>query len=219
MDRPVVVIYQRENSSACDVKEKRVDSNRPLWVQLTCRDLRDAEASTDRCACVHITNPEDMLTNIPAVIARGELVRLGCFLPRCATGLDVEILRVPRFLSDAGCGLRRPNCKVRVVLAEHTNVLPAVRAFVAGITVVATGFSELAHHVDIREGQVWLCWVSGVDSFGWSGAEYFAEEHHQPSSSSSWSPSSSWWSSSSWTSSWQNWHQHSWQDDKWSEQW
>ena len=30
--------------------------------------------------------------------------------------------------------------------------------------------------------------------------EYFAEEHHEPSSSSSWSPSSSWWSSSSWSS-------------------
>ena len=50
-------------------------------------------------------------------------------------------------------------------------------------------------------------------------AEHFAEEHHQPSSSSSCSPSSTWWSSSLWTSNWQRWHQHSWQDDKWSEQW
>ena len=49
-------------------------------------------------------------------------------------------------------------------------------------------------------------------------AEHFAEKHHQPSSSSSWSPSSTRWSSSSWTSSWQRWHQHSWQDDLWSVQ-
>ena len=49
-------------------------------------------------------------------------------------------------------------------------------------------------------------------------AAHFAEEHHQPSSSYSWSPSSTWWSSS-WTTSWQRWHQHSWQDDTWSEQW
>ena len=48
--------------------------------------------------------------------------------------------------------------------------------------------------------------------------EYFAEEHHQPSSSFSWSPTS-WWSSSSWSSNWQRWHQQRWQDDRWSEQW
>ena len=34
-------------------------------------------------------------------------------------------------------------------------------------------------------------------------AEEFAEEHHQPSSSSSWTPSPTLWSSSSWTPSWQ----------------
>ena len=48
--------------------------------------------------------------------------------------------------------------------------------------------------------------------------EYFAEEQHQPSSSSSWS-STSWWSSSSWSSNWQRWHQQSLQDDRWSERW
>ena len=54
-------------------------------------------------------------------------------------------------------------------------------------------------------------------------AEQFAEpqnnsERPQPSSSSSWSPSPTWWSSSSWTQTWQKWHPHRWQDDKWSEQ-
>ena len=61
--------------------------------------------------------------------------------------------------------------------------------------------------------QKYLEWLST----NW--AEQIEEEHHQPSSSSSWSPSSTWWSSSSWTSSWQRWHQHIWQDDQCSEQW
>ena len=61
--------------------------------------------------------------------------------------------------------------------------------------------------------QVYFAWLST----DW--AEYFAEEREPPtlSSSSQWS-STSWWSPHSWSSNWQGWHQHSWQDDKWSEQ-
>ena len=58
--------------------------------------------------------------------------------------------------------------------------------------------------------------------FAWlstNWAEYFAEEREPPTLSSSpqWS-STSWWSTHSWSSNWKGWHQHSWQDDKWSEQ-
>ena len=83
---------------------------------------------------------------------------------------------------------------------------------------------ELAHFIPISERQRLQNKIdpSLQKNFEWLStkwAEQFAEEHHQPSSSSSWSPSSTWWSASSWTPSWQRWHQHSWQDDKWSEQW
>ena len=49
-------------------------------------------------------------------------------------------------------------------------------------------------------------------------APLLSQKPGTPSSSSPASPSSTWWSSSSWSPSWQRWHQHSWQDDKWSEQ-
>ena len=126
-----------------------------------------------------------------------------------AVGIDGEAIEFewkmfPRFSSMSILGKIEEDLETKVLGSER-----AIKKFVPFIPIIEK--KRLHNKIDppLQEYLEWL-------SINWE--DYSAEEHHQPSSSSSWSPTF-WWSSSSWSSNWQRWHQHSWQDDRWSEQW
>ena len=120
--------------------------------------------------------------------------------------LNIHFVRFPPVASSPTCSLSRPSASSTSLERSRINLCASAQwSGMSGPTPLASG--------------------RGSDPTLLSRHQLFPVHRQRRTrkkinkSSSSWSPSPTWWSSSSRTQSWQKWHPHRWQDDKWSEQW